>query len=54
MVAGNEEKNLGCCEDTVSHLTFQRAFIILPEEKRDITHGFYTPTSSSTLCTIFH
>ena len=36
MVAGNEENNLECLEDTVSHLTFQWSFTIHQEQKRDI------------------
>ena len=33
MVAGNEENNLECLEDTVSHLTFQWSFTIHQEQK---------------------
>ena len=36
MVAGNEENNLECLEDTVSHLTFQWSFTVHQEQKRVI------------------
>ena len=36
MVAGNEENNLECLEDTVSHLTFQWSFTGHQEQKRVI------------------
>ena len=36
MVAGNEENNLECLEDTVSHLTSQWSFTIHQEQKRDM------------------
>ena len=52
MVAGNEENNLECLEDTVSHLTFQWSFTIHQEQKRVInTRILY---SNVLLTSIYH
>ena len=52
MVAGNEENNLECLEDTVSHLTFQWSFTVHQEQKRVInTRILY---SNVLLTSIYH
>ena len=52
MVAGNEENNLECLEDTVSHLTFQWSFTIHQEQKRDI--NTWILYSNVLLTSIYH